>query len=584
MNEDDIRKSIVISLQWALKISKKKPVLDYYYIIELVKVRETELNLLSDNEKKLLNEFGNLYIYYYKIKSEINRNSNIDVNIIFKNEIKKEMDNKIKEFFYNSQSSDLLDTFINLILNDNKEIELKDCIQFIDKIPLRYFIFKHKDMNIIHFSELNSADKISFNGAFVYIREYFLRYFHSIITEKANNDLNKSNEKNQDSINLERFFGYFLWTFRGVIRINQTNIVDHIIINSLIDMKEEFEDSLSSKIKKLNNNECLLILQKEQNAKMFDIGILEKKNKKFNLYLSQVTNKKDSNERITLTGLNDNANYLNGFFISKFNIQFQNNYFCYIFNYNDPDTTTMDYCQINNLDYFSFDSQKLILYGNLSLKPFNYYLPAFKYIEQLGKTERMINIEKIQFFDCKENLDNNLEITKKFLNRKRELMKAKDPNIEEINDLLNYERSLNKVKKISTNYERKEFIINNYLLSNEYKNKKIYGISYKRKESDIKFEKNEKENLFELCGKDMIIDDIFQVDKLKILHFNQLKPEFGCYIVFKSFNNKKYYFDFISNKYYDLEDKSEESFQGKKLIGQGDFYSIMFLNKNINIS
>ena len=75
----------------------------------------------------------------------------------------------------------------------------------------------------------------------------------------------------------------------------------------------------------MKDNESLLILQKDPNAKMFDIGILEKKNEKFNLYLIQVTNKKDSDERITITGLNDNANYLNGFFISKFNIQFQNN-------------------------------------------------------------------------------------------------------------------------------------------------------------------------------------------------------------------------------------------------------------------
>ena len=538
MNEDDIRKAIIISLKWALKISDKKPILDYYYIIELVKVRDTELNVLKDDEKKLLNEFGNLYIYYYKIKNEINRNTKYDLNIIFKNEIKKEMDNKIKEFFYNNQYSDLLDTFINLILNDDKEIELKNCIEIIDKIPLRYFIFKHKDMNIIHFSELNSVDKISFNSAFIYIREYFLHYFHSIITTKANNELNKSNEKNQDSINLERFFGYFLWAFRGVTRINQTNIVDYILINSLIDMKDEFEDSFSSKIKKLNNNECLLILQKDQNEKMFDIGILEKKNEKFNLYLIQVTNKKDSDERITITGLNDNANYLNGYFISKFQIEFQDNYFCYIFNYNDPDTTTIDYCQKNNLDYLSFDPQKLILYGNLSLKPLYYYLPAFKYIEQLSNIERMINIEKIQFSDCKENLEEKLKVTKNFLNRKRELLRSKESKIKEIDDLLIYECSLKNVKKTPTNYERKEFIINNYLLSNEYKNEKIYGISYKRKKSDIKFTKKEVENLFELCGKNKDIDEIFQVDKLKILHFNQLKPEFGCYIVFKSFKSR----------------------------------------------
>ena len=72
------------------------------------------------------------------------------------------------------------------------------------------------------------------------------------------------------------------------------------------------------------------------------------------------------------------------------------------------------------------------------------------------------------------------------------------------------------------NYERKEFIINNYLLANEFKDKKIYGISYKkRSRNDLIFTKEQKENLFELCEKKMEEYEIFQVDKLKILHFNQ---------------------------------------------------------------
>ena len=582
MNEDDIRKSIIVSIKWALKISDEKPILNYYYIIDLVKVGKDRINLLTENEKKLLNEFGNLYIYYYKIKKAINCNATSDLSS-FKKDIKMEMDGKIREFFYNSQSSELLETFISLIMEDEKEIELKDSIKIIDKIPLRYFIFKHKEKNIIHFTELKSTDKISFNSAFIYIREYFLYYYNEIVVNKTNNDLNKSTIKNQDSINLEKYFGYFLWAFRNVIKLNNTNIVNYQIVNSLIDMKDECIESLASKIKKLEDGKSILLLQKDQNAKMFDIGILEKKNGIFNLYLIQVTIKKDSDERITVTGLNDNANFLNGFFNSKIKIKFKNNYFCYIFSFNDPDYTTIEYCKRNNLDYFLFDFQKLILHGKLVLKPLKYYLPAFKYIYQFN-IERMINIEKVQFSECKNKLDDEVRETKAFLNKKRELLGKKDLKIKEFEKLKAYESLIKGSKTAPMNYERKEFIINNYLLSNEFKDKKIYGISYKkRNRNDIFFTDIEKKNLFELCEKKMEEYEIFQVDKLKLLHFNQLKPEFGCYIIFQTLDGKKYFFNFINNSYYSLDDKNEDNFYGKKLVTQGNFYSILFLNKNIKI-
>ena len=64
----------------------------------------------------------------------------------------------------------------------------------------------------------------------------------------------------------------------------------------------------------LEDGESILILQYDQNARMFDVGILEKIAEMFNLYLIQVTTRKNSDEGITITGLNDNANYLNGLF------------------------------------------------------------------------------------------------------------------------------------------------------------------------------------------------------------------------------------------------------------------------------
>ena len=330
MNEDDVRKSILVSLKWALKLSNIKPKLDYYYIISLVKVSMGDISLLNDDEKKLLEEFGNLYVYYYKIKDFISNNSKYDLNIIFKNEITKEMNTKIQEFYYNSDKKELFQTFINLIMNDEKEYEIKEISRVIDTIPLRYFLLKHENKNIIHFSELKETDTISFNSAFIYVREYFLKYYISTFVNKEINDFKKNNEKNQDSIDLENYFGYFLWAFRTKVQLNGTKIVSYEKVNSMIDLKEDYIESLKKKVENLKDGESILIFQDDQNAKIFDVGILEKKNKKFNLYLVQITTKKNADERITLTGLNDNVNYLNGFFYSKLRVGFGNNYFCYI--------------------------------------------------------------------------------------------------------------------------------------------------------------------------------------------------------------------------------------------------------------
>ena len=585
MNEDDLRKSIIKSIKWALKLSNEKLKLDYYYIIDLVKVSEEDKNALNDIQKKLLVQFGNLYSYYYKIINLNNSNNGIyNIEISFKNEIRKEMDNKLQEFFYNRQSHELLETLKFLIMSEAKEISLKDCYKYINQIPLRYFSIKYKDNNIIHFSELEPNSKVSFNSAFGFIKEYFLFYFHKILVDINKNKIgiNINNEINQKSIDLENFFSYFLWGFRNVIKLNNTNIVDYIKVNSILEIKDNYISNLSEKINILNANKSILIIQNDQNAIMFDVGIIEKKKGGFNLYLFQITKKKKSYERLTLTGLNDNINYLDGFLSSKLNIQFKNNYFCYIFNYNDQDKTTISFCQQNNIDYLLFDSDNLILHGGLILTPLSYHLPVFKYSETFNKVKRMIDIKKLRFPSSDKILDINLEETKKFLQRKRELMGKKDLNILELENLKKYEKSLNKGKKvIPINYERREFLINNYLLSTEYKNRKIYGITYKKKTNpELTFNQKQIINLFQLCGKNIENDAIFQVDKIDVYGFEEFIPEFGCYIIFLSRERKKFYFDFVSYYFYDLDDKTKASFKGTKIVNKGVFYSLMILDKN----
>ena len=113
-----------------------------------------------------------------------------------------------------------------------------------------------------------------------------------MINNKKNYIADNSNV-NQESINLEKFFGYFLWGFRGNIKINGTNIVSYQKVNSIFEINNECISSLKEQLKNLKQNNSILILQKFQNAKFFDVGILEKKNDYYNLYLIQVTEKKE---------------------------------------------------------------------------------------------------------------------------------------------------------------------------------------------------------------------------------------------------------------------------------------------------
>ena len=299
MNEDDVRKSIIISIKNALNLGNEKPKLDYYYIIKLVEVSENDKNKFNEEQKKLLNEFGNLYIYYYKIQKKISKNPYKS----FKKEIENEMSDKIKEYFTNKSPQEMIKIFEFLIMEETHLMNLKDCYKIIDDIPLRYFFLKYNDKNIIQFSGLEAESKVSFNCAFNYIREYFLFSFQKIIVDKKNNLVIKNIKVNQESINLEKYFGYFLWGFRGLIKINHINIVSYQKVNSIFEIKDEYISKLSKQLDNLKQNKSILILQNAPNAKFFDVGILEKKNNYYNLYLIQITLRKDADERVTITGL-----------------------------------------------------------------------------------------------------------------------------------------------------------------------------------------------------------------------------------------------------------------------------------------
>lgn len=579
MNEEDIRKSIIISIQSVFGLIKEKPFLDYYYIIKLVEVRKEDINKLSEPKKKLLMEFGNLYIYYYKI-IKLKNYSNLSTT--FKKNIEEEISKKVNEYFIGKDINNLYNIFEYVIMNENQEMKLEDCLKNIENIPLRYFYLKYENNNIIKFSDLDKNCVISFNYAFDYLKEFFLFSFNKIFI-KFNTQ--GSDKEFQDPLNLEKIFGIYLWGSRKDIKFNKVNMnfAKLFKINSLIDIKDEYITSLSKIIENLKKKESILIFQTDKNARMFDLGILMKNNdENYDLYLIQITNKKESYERLTVTSLNDNINYLNGYLSKKLDIKIKNNYFFYVFNKLNLDIASKSYCEQNKIDYILFDPDTLTISNNVSLNPLKYYLPALKFNNQLTNDERMIKIPKLLFTEdtlTEENLKN----TKAFLGKKRELLQQND--IKELKDLMSYETKILNLKKPVTNYERKEFIVNNYLLSGQFKNQKIYGISYEKTENiNLEFNEIQLSNLFQLCGKSLDNDIIFKIDNLPEFNINTYLPEYGCFIIFCSKSNKKYFFDFINDLYYDLEDRTSNSFKGKQLIEFGKFYSILFLNKDICIS
>ena len=535
INETDIRNSIINSIKYTLNLLEEKQVLDYYYIIKLVNVSEDDLNKLEAHKRILLMEFGNLYEYYHKIIHKYSFNI-----IEFKKEMKNKIITKLRKIFINKGKTEMFHIYYDIIMNESEEMGLNKFIKFTDIISFKYFLLKYKEENIIKFSNLDNKSKISFNYAFDYIREFFLFSFNKIRIE-INNETSTSNNSITNFINIENIFGIYLWASRNKMQLNneKINFVSFQKLNTLFNIKEEYIHSLDIKIKNLKIKESILIFLEDKTDKLFDLGILRKNtDENYNFFLTKIIINKmmKPNERFTITSLNDNINFLNGYISSKFNIKIKNNYFFYVFNKLQPDTASISYSIQNNIEYILFDPENLTISEKISLNPLSYYLSAFKYFDWLDNNVRMIPVIKLKFSE-KDLTNEKLDKARKFLKRKRELMNNENLDIKEINDLNKYESKLLKKENPNINYERRDFIINNYLLSGEFKKEKIYGISYKTNKNiniDLKLDENRKKNLFELCGKSLDNDFIFSIKPLYMYDLDNFKPEFGCYVIFCS--------------------------------------------------
>ena len=587
MNEDDVKNSLKCMIANKLnKNNNNKEFLNYIYITSLVNVDKNDIELLNEKEKNILYEFGNLYLYYYKILKLKNTNQTyINFELEYKKEIYECFVKNINEYYSSQSKISLINILSYIIKSCNINMKLNEIYENLDKIPFRYFYLQKENNNMIDFNNINENEMISFNYSFQYIFKMILLYYQFLLNEiNINDDFNKNNIINQKSINLEKCFSLYLWGNRFLNKINSVKLKYYEEISSIIKMNDEDIKNLRDKINNLKENEGILLIQKNQNALAFDIGIIEKdNNNNYNLYLFQVTLKKESNERFTLIRLNEYILYLNGLLYNDLHILIKKNYFCYIFDFNSQDNATINYCQKNLIDFWLFDIKTLNCVGNKKLTEVKLYFPLIKYNEncKLSNNERTIILDKIKF-DYNYNLNEQLDLTDSFLLKKRSFMsQKKNLEIQELNNLKDYEKQI----KNNTNNEIKEFIIDNYLLENYFKDKKIPGISYQtikiNQLKKIGLPENKIKNLYQCCNKDEKNDCILNVKRIDNFWVNFHKPEYGIFIILKVIDLNKFYFlDFQKNKRIDLSNMEEKSFKSS-IIGEMVFYSLLFCNKNL---
>ena len=160
INDTDVKLNIKKMLS---KEHKSKDYIEYEYIFKLITYLEN--NKYNNYQKKIMNYFGNLPIYEYKIEF-LYKNNFLD---FYEKELKK-IFLKIEDFFKNRDKS-----FLNDLLNKNQinsiysggiiYIELTKFLENIDIIPLKYINF------------IKKGKKIALFFAFPIIEEILKKYF-----------------------------------------------------------------------------------------------------------------------------------------------------------------------------------------------------------------------------------------------------------------------------------------------------------------------------------------------------------------------------------------------------------------------
>ena len=559
--------------------------LDFLFVNKLIKVNQNHLQEkdFTKQEMDLLNQFGDLYLYYQRILENKN-NEHKDI-LEIKEEMMEHIITEIRDYFNEKDNKKLLDMIRAIYDNIEKEKKLIDIYDKLKLFPLKFFNISIKGKNIFQLSEFKKDTNLIITPSSDLVLDCINQIFKEgkiNLKESSKNEITSNTKKSKESSELEENFNDFMWIYKKRKKFDECNIKDRVQILSLINMKDNDGIIIKDSIKELNNiSDSILIIQENENAKHFDTAILkliknENNEKLYNLYLFQETLKKTAEERLNDSTLNNDKTCLKFIFFLKCSIILNDIYFSYVFDENHLDSQTINYCKEININYLIL-SNELEGLKNSNIDPkikSRFCYPISKGITP--KQEYLLSNFDIDFSVDKKEIINQSDKLKKFLERKRLLKLDLKTNSGKNSELK--ARITNIQKYVGNDFRNKEIkdkLIEEYLMLNE--NEDIIGISYlvdketKSYINKIKFSINEKKNLLNLMD---FYDKDLEILKIVKISFCSQIPNYDCAIIFVN-NECKLFIDEKNKKSYLLDYMSESS----SIRIDGDFYLIKFAPK-----
>ena len=566
MNEDDVKLSIIKGLKRE-KLSEENFFLNYLYISKLAYISDDYIKNLSDDEKIVLDGFGNLFSIFYEIMEFKKENNGIFNKEIFLKKIKGDIKNNLITFYKGEDKIKIYYILKKLNDLDSEKIKKDKILKDFHNIPFRYIQLNINNNYIFKIDTINDDTEFTFNyiykNFFTIINELKSEYFEAI---KNDEYVIENIKKEMKPLKFEDNTFDYIW---GSKEFNREKLIRRIAISSFYNLNNDDCKKIKKVLEEHNDGEGAILSQNLTNAAYFDKYIFVKiNNNNFKLYYIQITTKKEPKDRLTITFLNDIFGYIIAFLKEKFEIIIAQNFFCYIFDENFPDTETIEYCIQFKLDYLLFNQKNNSMnYPKGKINEYKMRKKIFEYNINFG-FEKEFEIQK--FYPKVMDLDE----TKKFIKRKRFFTEKK--NYQNENDLVqkfvlreNYyksiERNFKNKKKIDFNDREEE--INDYLVEKEFLGKNLVGIlhlipdqkEYIQLLNNLGLTDSMIDNFFTIIGKDRKKFLISNIKEIPYYIPSLLIPEYKTYIIVKT-EDKLFYQDYQKKKSYNLTDKAEEDF------------------------
>lgn len=582
INEFDFRNSLSKKLN-----NSDQFYLNYLFVNKLISVDINKIkNELNDEEKELLKASGNLFLYFH----HINENKIIKEKkpVETKREIMNHIINEINDYFKGNDNNKKLGIIETIHDNIDKRIKFIDLKEKLSYFPFKFFNLFKDDQNMFNIEDLNKDTELIINPSYPIVIDCINEIFHNSkyeLKDNSSNETKKSGEKSKKSTELEENFNRFLWFYKNNFSFYGCKIVKKITITSLLDMKTSEGNTISKAVKDLENiSDSILIIQTSQNAKHYDTAILklckiENDEKIFELYLFQETLKKEAKERLLNSTLIEDKTCLKYKFFLNSKIILENIYFSYVFENDNLDKVTMDYCKDTNINYQIYDDKSIILIDSkidTKITPkFEYPSPSKENIDE-KKYLYSLNILDIDYTHNDEKLNEEYTKLQSYLNKKRNL-KKKEP--EDLSSKINIMKEY--VNNEFRNYEIADKLAGEHLMKEE--NKEIVGVSFlvdeqtKDIKTSLNFQEVELNNLKNHMKNYNDNLEILKIIKLPNGHRSILLPNYDCCILQVDSKKEKSFIDVKANYAYSLKNNKKT----KKIELDGDFYLIKFTVKNM---